>query len=227
MGGFSQKFQTQKKSRFIVDTTPPKPPPNQRGVLCFNVFSCFSSLLFSALVLLFSLCFSYILKPESCPPSEVAGIYIYIVGSIIGSLCGVFRVNIWATVGSITGPYHFYPIKIVVSEDFCEPSLQRGVQSFRRFLVFWSKNRLFRKRMVAIPFFNFLFWWLLVDVCTRVYKKGEAKKPYKTSFFFCHSPLERRKRVKRRERPEVKKDTTIFTNGLDVVPHFWAPKFQF
>ena len=57
------------------------------------------------------------------------------------------RVNKWSTfqgflgqyvvhiVGSISGPHNF-SIKIVVSEDFCKPSLQRGPQSFRRFLVF-------------------------------------------------------------------------------------------
>ena len=79
------------------------------------------------------------------------------VGSISGPHLGVFMVNKWATVGSISGPHHFGPIKIVVSEDCCEPSFHRGVQSFRRYLCFGPKNRLFKKGMVAIPLFNSLF----------------------------------------------------------------------
>ena len=70
MGGFRQKYR--KIPRFVVKTTPPKPTPNQWGLLCFNAFSASSSLSFSALMLLFSLCFSDILKPESYPPNKVA-----------------------------------------------------------------------------------------------------------------------------------------------------------
>ena len=62
------------------------------------------------------------------------------------------------------------------------------------------------------------------------YTKGVAKQRTKQGFS-CHPLLERRKRVKRRERPEVKK--TIFTlfywgfqNGQEVVPPFWATNFQ-
>ena len=46
------------------------------------------------------------------------------------------------------------------------------------------------------------------------YKKG-GQKPIKQGFF-GHPLLERRKREKRRERPEVKKSTTILTL-------FWGP----
>ena len=46
-----------------------------------------------------------------------------------------------------------------VSEGGAEFSMLSGV------LV---QNRLFKKGMVAIPFFNFLFWWLVVDVATRL-----------------------------------------------------------
>ena len=59
--------------------------------------------------------------------------------------------------------------KIVVSEDFSEPIFQRGVQSFRRFLVFLvQKQVFFKKGRAKIAFFIFLFWWLLVDVATRL-----------------------------------------------------------
>ena len=74
-------------------------------------------------------------------------------------------------------------------------------------------------------------WCMLLLDC----RKGGGKKAYKTRFFFFWHPfLEKRKREKRREGPEVKKNTTIFTlflgslkNGQEVVPPFWAPKCQF
>ena len=73
----------------------------------------------------------------------------------------------------------------MVSEDFCEPSFQRGVQSFRRFLVFWSKNRFLKKGMVAIPFFNFC-----AGGCWRMLllgdEKGVAKKNLQNTGFFGH-----------------------------------------
>ena len=50
------------------------------------------------------------------------------------------------------------------------------------------------------------------------HKKGGGKKPYKAKFFFGHPLLERRKRVKRKERPEVKKNTifcTVFWGALE------------
>ena len=159
-------------------------------------------------------------------------IYICAVGSISGQHLGLFRVNKWATAGSISGAHHFPPIKQVISEDFCKSSFQRGVQSSRRLLVFWSKNRLLKKGMLAIPLFAFLFWWLLVDVTTRWWERGWPKKSYKTRFSFCHPLLERRKRGKRRESLEVKKHHHFYTifEGLksvqEVVPPFWPPKFQ-
>ena len=87
-----------------------------------------------------------------------------------------------------------------------------------------------QKGMVAIPFFNFCsggcWWMLLLD-----YKKGGGKKP--TKKFVCHPLLQRRKREKRREMPEVKQNTTIFAlsfwclkDGQEVVPPFWAPNLQ-
>ena len=51
------------------------------GFSFVNLFSSLSNLLFSALVLLFTLCLSSILKSKSYPPKEVTGyihIYIYI-----------------------------------------------------------------------------------------------------------------------------------------------------
>ena len=61
--------------------------------------------------------------------------------------------------------------------------------------------------------------------------KGGGKKPIKQGFFA--TLLERRKREKRRESPNVKKDHHFHTvfwglkNGQEVVPSFWAPTFQF
>ena len=63
-------------------------------------------------------------------------------------------------------------------------------------------------------------------------KKGGCKKTIKQGCF-GHSLLERRKRVKRRERPEAKKHHYFYTvfgglkNGKEVVPPFWAPKITF
>ena len=117
------------------------------------------------------------LPSSSC--SELAGAYsnvkpffvcvsTYAVGSITGPYFGVFRVNNWATVGSITGPHHFQPIKIVVSKDFCEPDFRGGCRVFVAFWCFGPKTGFLKKGMVAIPFFNFLLWWFLVDVTTRL-----------------------------------------------------------
>ena len=71
LGGWVFSLKYQNISRFIVKTTHPKSPPNQWRFLCFNIFSSFSFLLFSAPVQLSSLCFSHILKPESYQPNEV------------------------------------------------------------------------------------------------------------------------------------------------------------
>ena len=51
-GWFSVR-RIKKKNRFIAKTPSPKPPPNQWGFLCFNLFMFFSSLLFSALIFCF------------------------------------------------------------------------------------------------------------------------------------------------------------------------------
>ena len=64
---------------------------------------------------------------------------------------------------------------MLVSDDFCESGFQRGVQSFRRFLVFWSKNRLFKKGMVAIPFFSFFVLVVVGGCYYEILKKGLAK----------------------------------------------------
>ena len=78
---------------------------------------------------------------------------------------------------------------------------------FRRFLVFCFKNRLFEKGMVAIPFFNFSSggWWMLaLDHVAKIYKTR-----------FCYHPLlERRKRVKRKERPEENTKKALFVHFL-------------
>ena len=123
----------------------------------------------------------------------------------------------------------FRAIKVVVSEDFSETSFQRGVQSFCRFVVFWSKNR-FKIAKFGFAFFcsGGCCFMLLLDN-----KKGAWQKQIKQGFF-ATPVLERRKREKRRERPEVKNNTPFFhqifwglKKGQEVVPPFWAPKFQF
>ena len=136
-------------------------------------------------------------------------IYIYIcaVGSISGSHLGVL--------GPISGPHcwvnqwstSFRSIKTGVSEDSCEPSFQRGVQSYRHFLVLWSKSGLFKKGMVAICLFSVLFWWLLWMLLL------DSKKGWQKDLVF----FLREERAKRSERPEVKKNNTIFT------PYFLEP----
>ena len=64
------------------------------------------------------------------------------------------------------------------------------------------------------------------------HEKGGNKKTYKTSLL-CHPLLERRKRVKRRERPEVKK-TPPFLHCFSGASkagrkylHLFGPQFQF
>ena len=71
--------------------TPQNPHLKGGGFSCFNIFSSFSSLLFAALVLLFSLCFAYILKPENHPPGEVTGIFIC---SFLGCLFCSLKIGI-------------------------------------------------------------------------------------------------------------------------------------
>ena len=98
-------------------------------------------------------------------------VYIYIcaVGSISSPHLGFFRVNKWSTWSGHWVIHIIFPIRRkVVSDYFCKQSLQRGDQFFRRFLVLWFKSRVFKKGMVAIPFFIFLLWWLLVEASTRL-----------------------------------------------------------
>ena len=57
-------------------------------------------------------------------------IYTHTVGFISGPHFVVFRVYNWATIGSITGPHHCLPLKIVVSDDFCEPGFEEGGAEF-------------------------------------------------------------------------------------------------
>ena len=108
-------------------------------------------------------------NPKLGPDNNfTAYIYIYAVGSITGPHLGVLESMAGPHVGLITGPHHFHSIEVVVSEDFLNHVFRDGVQTFRRFLVFWSKSRLLKKGMVATPFFIFLLWWLLVNVSTRL-----------------------------------------------------------
>ena len=77
-------------------------------------------------------------------------------------------------VGSISGPHHFAR-KIVVSDDFSEPSFQRGVQSFRFcFWCFGPKTGFSKKRWQKLLLCNFLFWWLYFMLLLD-YKKGGGK----------------------------------------------------
>ena len=119
--------------------------------------------------------------------------------------------------------------KIVVSEDCCEPSFQRGVQSFRRFLVFWSKTG-FSKGGSKNRLSHFLYcgcWWmLLLD-----YKNGMAKNS-KTRFFA--TPFLREGKGRKEERGQRSKKTPFphktswgLKNGQEVVPPFWAQNFNF
>ena len=91
-------------------------------------------------------------------------------------------VHISGVLGSISGPHcwvnmwspSFRYIKIVVSEDFCEPSSQRGAKlsPLSGVLV---QNRFFKKGVAKIAFFIFCYggcWWMLL----LNYKKGVAKK---------------------------------------------------
>ena len=92
----------------------------------------------------------------------------------------------------------------------------RGGAKFSSFSGVLVQNQAFQKGDGSHPLFQFFCsggcWWMLLLDC----KKGGGKKTIK-QVFFCHPLLERRKGVKRRERPEVK-NTTIFTL------FFWALK---
>ena len=47
--------------------------------------------MFSAIVLLFSLCFSYFLKPTSYPPNEVTGNFFYLAAHVGQGELGMLR----------------------------------------------------------------------------------------------------------------------------------------
>ena len=77
---------------------------------------------------------------------------------------------IWGFSESISGPYFrankvvrtISTINIVVSEDFCKLSFQEGIQSSHRFLVFWFKNRLFKRGRGDGSHFLFQFFVVVV-----------------------------------------------------------------
>ena len=110
-----------------------------------------------------------------------------VLGSISGPHC---RVNKWST--------SFRSIKIVVSEDFSEPSFQRGVQSFVAFWCFGPKTGFSKRGWQKLPFAIFCSggccFMLLLDC-----KKGGGKKPYKTRFFFA-TPFLREGKGRKEER---------------------------
>ena len=107
------------------------------------------------------------------------------------------RVNKWPT-SEIT-------IKIVVSENFCPQTFSERGSKFSSCSGVSVPKQALQMGMVAILFLHSLLGWLLVGV----------EKSYKTRFL-CHPLLEMRRRVKRRERPEVKNTTicTLFLGGL-------------
>ena len=72
-------------------------------------------------------------------------------------------------VGSISGPHlGGLRIKIMVSEDFSEPSFQRGGAKLSLFSGVLVQKRGFQKGGGKNCHFHVLFWWLLVDVTTRL-----------------------------------------------------------
>ena len=98
--------------------------------------------------------------------------------------------------GSISGP-HLKPLKNVVSEGFCKQSFQEGVLLSGDLV----QKQAFQKGDGSHLLFQFFCcggWWMLV-----LDYKGGWRRSCETRFI-CHPLLERRKRVKRRERPEVK-----------------------
>ena len=119
-------------------------------------------------------------------------------------------VHIWGFVGSISGPllgqwvvHVIFHYKNGGFRGFLLTKFSERGAKFSSLSGVLVQSQAFKKGMVAIPFFIFCCggcWWMLLLDC----EKRVGKKNYKTRFF-CHPLLERRKKVKRRERPEVKK----------------------
>ena len=82
----------------------------------------------------------------------------------------------------MTGPPLKPHYKRVVSEDFCGDNHERGVPSFRCFLVFWLRNSFLEKWMVAIAFSICWLWWLVVDFGTRLEERGWQQKKLNKGF---------------------------------------------
>ena len=74
-----------------------------------------------------------------------------------------FRVNNWSTFTVNKRSTSETTIKIMVSEDFCKSSFQRGFKVFVVSGVLVEKKQVFlqQKGMVTIPFFNF---WVVAFV---------------------------------------------------------------
>ena len=91
-----------------------------------------------------------------CIVGSISGPHLGVLESICGPHC---RVN--------KGSTSCRSIKIVVSEDFSEASFQRGCKVF---VVFWCSRPkpVFQKGGGKNSLCIFLFWWLLVDVTTRL-----------------------------------------------------------
>ena len=67
------------------------------------------------------------------------------ISGFSGSISGLhFRVNKWSTSETT--------MRVVVSEDLCPFLFPKFSKRGSDFLVFWFKNRLFKKGKVAIPF---------------------------------------------------------------------------
>ena len=70
-------------------------------------------------------------------------------------------------VGSISGPHHF-PCKSSGFRGFLQTKFSGRGSEFSSLSGALLPKQAFQKGMVAIPFFNFLLWWLLVGVSTRL-----------------------------------------------------------
>ena len=92
--------------------------------------------------------------------------------------------------GSISGPHHF-PYKNSGFRVCVNKVLREGFKSFRRFLVFWFKISLFKKGKVAIPFFNFWLWWLLVDVSLEYFLHSDLEQDMQVGLRNWNSLMER------------------------------------
>ena len=137
-------------------------------------------------------------------------------------------------VGSISGPHHF---SLSLNKNrgfrgFFEPSFQRGVQSFRLF-VFFLVQKQARKRWQKLGF-SFFCSGACCFMLLLEYKKGGGKNTLQNQVSFA-TPFLREGKGRKEERGQRSKKTSpLFhrkvwglKNGQEVVPPFWAPKFQF